>query len=84
MNDSKRARYLGALEHTDIQTGGAIDLEDIPRAKAFRNTLINIDLKPKLKKVEKLTNLVKFLFYLREKIFNKILELLQVHVGLKV
>ena len=43
MNDAKRARYLGALEHTDIHSGGAIDLEDIPRAKAFRNALINID-----------------------------------------
>ena len=58
MTDSKRARFLGALERSDIQTGGAIDLEDIPRAKAFKNTLINIDLKPKLKKDEKLTNLV--------------------------
>ncbi|KAF0147428.1 MAG: hypothetical protein FD143_3066 [Ignavibacteria bacterium] len=56
-------------------------MQDIARAKAFKNTLINIDLKPK--KEEKIDNLVKFLYYLREKIVNHINDLLQVHEGLK-
>ena len=82
MENSKRGRYLNALEHTDIQKGGSLVLKDFPRATAYKNSLINIDLKSTSE--EKQTNIIKFLYYLKDKIFNKVKEMMIEHTGVKV
>ena len=52
------------------------------RARAFKNTLINIDITPTSN--EKVTNILKFLYYLRDKITQQINDLLEIHDGLKI
>ncbi|KAF0154595.1 MAG: hypothetical protein FD188_3247 [Ignavibacteria bacterium] len=44
--DSNQARFLTALEQTDIQQGGARIMHAKSQAIAFKNTLINIDITP--------------------------------------